>query len=79
MEEDKELVDEFEKLTRSKRELDEKLEFIRSKIISIAKLKNTDILFGTNKKCSIKEFSKVIYPEDKTLLIELIKKKGLYE
>ena len=79
MEEDKELVDEFERLTKFKKELDEKLEFIRTKIISLATQKNTDILFGTSKKCSIKSFDKVIYPEDKTLLVELIKKKGLYE
>ena len=36
-------------------------------------------LFGNHKKCSIKEYEKVIYPEDKTHILELIKKKGLYD
>ncbi|MBS3155257.1 hypothetical protein J4404_02025, partial [Candidatus Woesearchaeota archaeon] len=43
------------------------------------KEKNTEILFGTNKKCSIKEYEKIVYPENKTLILELIKKKGLYD
>ena len=36
-------------------------------------------MFGNNKKCFIKEYEKVIYPEDKTLILELINKKGLYD
>lgn len=41
--------------------------------------KNTDLLFGTHKKCSIKEYEKVIYPEDKENFVRLIKDKGLYD
>jgi hypothetical protein len=72
------LVDAFDELQRAKKEIDEKIEKSREQIILLAKQKNTDILFGTNKKCSIKEFEKVVYPEDKTLLINLINSKGLY-
>ena len=73
------LIDEFEKLQNLKKELEAKEEELRNKIIELAKQKNTDILFGTHKKCSIKEYTKVIYPEDKNLFIELIKNNGLYD
>ena len=73
------LIDEFEKIQKLKSDLEKREENIRNKIIELAKQKNTDILLGTNKKCSIKPYQKVIYPEDKSILVELIKKKGLYE
>lgn len=73
------LVDEFEKLQNLKREIEEKETVLKIKIIELAKEKEVNILFGTNKKCSIKEYTKVIYPEDKTILVETIKKKGLYD
>src|SRR3989344_7109820 len=73
------LVDEFEQLQKLKQELEKKEGELRNKIIELARQNNTDILLGTNKKCSIKPYQKVIYPEDKSILVELIKKKGLYE
>ena len=73
------LVDEYENLQNLKKELDEKIEKIREELIKLAIEKNTDILFGVKKKCSIKEYEKVIYPEDKDKIMELIKNKGLYE
>ena len=79
MENDKGLVDEFEELQSSKKELEIKEEKLRKQIIELARQRNTNILFGTHKKCSIKEYEKVVYPEDKTLLLELIKKRGFYD
>src|SRR3989338_6737320 len=73
------LVDEYEKLLNFKKKLDEKIERLKIELINLANQKNTDILFGQKKKCSIKSYSKVIYPEDKTELIELIKNGGFYE
>ncbi len=73
------LIDEYEKLEAQKKEIETKEAELKNKIIELAKEKNTDILFGTHKKCSIKEYEKVIYPEDKTQILELIKKKGLYD
>ena len=73
------LVDEFEQLQKLKQELEKKEGELRNKIIELARQNNTDILFGTNKKCSIKPYQKVIYPEDKTELVKLIKEKGFYE
>lgn len=76
---DEGLVDEFERLQNFKKEIDEKIEKLKEEIIILAKERNADVLFGTNKKCSIKEYEKVIYPEDKIQLVELIRKKGLYD
>ena len=78
MSNDNGLIDEFEKLETQKKEIEQKEAELKDKIIELAKQKNTEVLFGAHKKCSIKEYEKVIYPEDKTLFQELIKKKGLY-
>ena len=76
---DKTLVDEFERLQNTKKEIDKKIDEIREMLIAFAKQKNTEILFGTHKKCSIKGYEKVVYPENKEKIIELIKSKGLYD
>ncbi len=73
------LVDEFEKLEAQKKDIAQKEEELKKKIIFLAQEKNTEILFGNNKKCLIKEYVKVIYPEDKEQIISLIKKKGIYD
>ena len=73
------LVDEYEKLQNLKNELDEKIENLKKDIVNLSIEKNTNVLFGVKKKCSIKEYIKVIYPEDKTKIIEIIKNRGFYE
>ncbi len=79
MSNDNGLVDEYEKLEVQKKEIEQKEAELKNKIIELAKQKNTEVLFGNHKKCSIKEYEKVTYPEDKTQILELIKKKGLYD
>ncbi len=79
MSNDNGLVDEFEKLENLRRELEQKEDELKSRIIELAKQKNVEVLFGMHKKCFIKEYEKVIYPENKDLLIRIIKEKGLYE
>ena len=79
MSNDNGLIDEYEGLDNQKKEIEQKEEELKRKIIELAKEKNTDILFGKNKKCSIKEYEKVVYPEDKSQILQLIKKKGLYD
>lgn len=73
------LIDEYERLESQKKEIEAKEEELKKKIIELAKEKNAEVLFGNRKRCSVKEYDKVVYPEDKTLILELIKKKGLYE
>ena len=79
MSNDNGLVDEYEKLEVQKKEIEQREAELKDKIIELAKQKNTEVLFGNHKKCSIKEYEKIVYPEDKTLMLELIKKKGLYD
>lgn len=76
---DKNLVDELDKLDKIKKEIEDKISNIKAELINIAKLENREFIFGTHKMCSIKPYNKVVYPEDKTSLVNLIKLKGLYE
>jgi len=78
MSNDNGLVDEYEKLESLKKDIETKEEVLKNKIIELAKQKNTEVLFGAHKKCSIKEYEKIVYPEDKTILIDKIKSKGIY-
>ena len=79
MSNDNGLVDEYDSLERQKKEIEQKEEELKKRIIELAKEKSTEVLFGNRKKCSIIGYDKVVYPEDKTPILELIKKKGLYE
>src|SRR3989344_7642165 len=73
------LVDEFAKLKEERELIDEKIDSVRKAIIKLAQEKQTDILFGNDKNCSIEEYEKAIYPEDKEGFLSLIKQKGLYD
>ena len=73
------LVDEYDHLEKMKTEIENKLANIKSEMINIARIKGISILSGTHKRCSIKEYDKIIYPEDKLQFTELIKNKGLYD
>lgn len=75
----KKLVDEYDHLEKMRKELEIKLSNIKSEMINIAKIKGISVLSGTHKKCSVKEYEKVIYPEDKNSFTKLIKNKGLYD
>ncbi len=79
MSNDNGLVDKYDTLEKQKKEIEQKEDELKRKIIELAKQKNTDILFGNNKKCLIKEYEQVIYPENKDLIIKIIKENGLYE
>src|SRR3989344_8867985 len=76
---DKDLVDEFESLQKTKKEIEEKIDLLRRKLINISVENNIMFIHGSSKICSIKEYYKVVYPENKEFLMKLIKEKGLYE
>jgi hypothetical protein len=76
---DKNLVDELDRLERIKKEFEDKISSIKAEIINIAKLENKELIFGTHKMCSVKPVNRIVYPEDKTALVNLIKSQGLYE
>ena len=74
------IVDEYSKLYRTKKEMEKKLNELKQTIVDFAKEKNLDVIFGTDDKCSVKEYDKVIIPEDKKEeLLKIIKEKGLYD
>ncbi len=79
MSNDNGLIDELEKVGKLKIELEQKEEDLKKKIIELAQQKNTEVLFGSNKKCSIKPYDKIVYPEDKTNIINIMKQKGIYD
>ena len=72
-------VDEYAELDAKAKEIKKKKEELKKNLISFAKQKEVDVVFGSNKKASVKPYDKVVYPEDKEALIDLIKRKGLYD
>lgn len=73
------VVDAFSILTQQKKQIEEDLHKLRNKLIEFAKQKEIDVVFGSNKKASVKAYDKVVYPDDKADFIKLIKDKGIYE
>jgi putative RecB family exonuclease len=76
------LVDEFSEIKNKLKELEEKQDSLKSDLIEFAKQKHLDVVYGSNMKAGIKEFDKIILPEDedkKEEFIQLIKKLGQWE
>lgn len=74
------LVDEFVELQKKKSEIEERIESIKNQLALFSKKHSMDIVYGTQMKASVKEYFKVVYPEEnKPLILHLIKEKGLYE
>ena len=73
------LVDSLSTLSLLKKESEEKIEKIKDELILFSKQKGIDVVFGSNNKASVKEFEKIVLPEDRKKFISLLKKKGLYE
>lgn len=73
------LVDEYSELDTQEKEITKKKEELKINMIAFAKQKEIDIIYGSNKKASIKPYDKIVYPENKEEIIELLKSKGLYE
>ena len=73
------LVDEFSEVKTKLAEFKKTEEEFREKLINYAKQFDIDIVYGSNKKCSVREFDKIVLPEDKEKFIELIKEKGLWD
>ena len=76
------LVDEFSETKNKLKELEDKQEKLKDSLIEFAKQKKIDIVYGSNQKAAIKEFDKLILPEDDEdyhKFIELLKKKGHWE
>jgi len=73
------LVDEFSEIKTRLAELKTQEDEFKEKLIAYAKQFGIDIVYGSNKKCSVKEFDKIVLPEDKEELIALMKQKGIWD
>lgn len=74
-------VDEFSEVKNKLKELQDKQDELKKNLVEFAKQKGVDIVYGSNMKCSVKEFDKLVMPEgeDKEKFIQLMKDKGIYE
>lgn len=76
------LVDEFSEIKTKLSELKKSEDEFKEKLIAYAKQFGVDIVYGSNKKCSVKEFDKIVLPEDdeqKAKFIKLMKDLGVYD
>lgn len=73
------LVDEFSEIKIKLAEFKEKEEEFKEKLIAYAKQFGVDVVYGSNNKCSVKEIDKIVLPEDKEELIQLMKDKGIWD
>ncbi|MCF7871620.1 PD-(D/E)XK nuclease family protein [Candidatus Woesearchaeota archaeon] len=73
------LVNDYAEADFTEKEAKKKKEELKIKLIEFAKQKEVDVVYGSNKKASVKSYDKVVYPEDKAEFIKLIKDKGLYD
>lgn len=73
------IVDKFAEIKKQLSELQEEEDKLKEELISFAKQKGLDTIYGSNMKCSVKDLKKIALPEEKEELIALIKKKGLWE
>lgn len=77
---DTQLVDSLSELQIQKRKIEERIRSIREELVTLAKQKHTDTLIGSKMRASIKEYMKIVYPEEmKDELLKTLKEKGLYE
>ncbi len=74
-------VNEFSEIKNKLKELETKQEELKKNLIDFAKQKSVDVVYGSNMKCSVKEFDKIVMPdgEDKEKFVQLMKDKGIYE
>ena len=72
------LVDEYSKLDVQEKDASAQKEIIREKIIKFAQQRGIDVVWGTDKKASVKSFDKINYPKTEEF-IQLLKEKGIFE
>lgn len=73
------LVDKFSEVKTKLQELDEQQEKLKQELINYSKQLGVDVVYGSNNKAGVKEFDKIILPEEKEEFLALMKEKGLYD
>ncbi|MEA3248347.1 MAG: PD-(D/E)XK nuclease family protein [Nanoarchaeota archaeon] len=73
------LVDEFSEVKMQLGELKKKSEELKTKLVVYGKQFGIDAVYGSNKIARLKEFEKIVMPEDRGRLIALLKEKGIWD
>ena len=75
------LVDEFAENKTKLSEMKKLDEELKDKLIAYAKQFCIDVVYGSNKKCSVKEFDKIVLPEgvERERLVKFMKDKNLWD
>jgi hypothetical protein len=73
------MVDEYTALNEERSGLDKRIQDLEGSLVSFARQFGYSAVYGSNKKVTVKELQKVVLPEDRSQLIDLIKGKGLWE
>jgi len=76
------LVDAFSELKTKLKELKDKEDKVKEELVAFANQKGIDIVYGSNMKASVREFDKLVLPEDDAeykKFIELLKNNGYWE
>ena len=72
------LVDELTELEKQQEEAEKKIEEIKKKLIQFAQQTGVNVVWGTEKKASVKPYDKIEYPKTEEF-VELLKEKGVYD
>jgi len=73
------LVDSYAELKTKLQELEKQEEEFKSKLIEFSKQLGVDAVYGSNMVAKVKEFDKIILPEEREEFLALMKEKGIYE
>ena len=73
------LVDEFSEVKTKLAELKERDEELRLRLVEYGKRFDVDAVYGSNRVARLKEFEKIVMPEDKIGFEKLLKEKGLWD
>jgi len=73
------LVDSFAEIKANLAELEKQKEEFENKLIEFSKQLGVDAVYGSNMVAKVKEFEKIILPEEKEEFLALLKEKGIYD
>ncbi len=75
----KEMVDELVRIKDAMTQLKDKESELKVELTEYAQSMDVDVIDGSEKQCRVSEVEKIIFPQNKDELVELVKKKGLYD
>ena len=73
------LVNDFSDVKLKIKELTKLEKEFAEKLLNYSKQFNTEVILGSDKKCSIVEYDKLVLPENKDKLIGLMRDKGIWD